>query len=385
MRSLPYDEWVEIDELTCRRLFEDIIQKGLKIMGIEGDGGDFERTMRKYLLYFVPEYEYYWPPYAPPEEREVKFPVKVKKEIGFGGDGLVFHLGRYADEERDVGFFINTNNFRSKYLNDFGISVRKKKYLPGIEGPPKIEGIRLFINLTTGEVELNKDYIGDEGDPFYTPTKLLKQYELGNPEPIVDNTKDEPPVDLSGVELLLDGVRIKKEGKWYIWDPALFQTFRSIINLCKLQLNLADNGHELEKVLWRDFFRFDYGPSELFGVGEFANVKLVKDEPDRKIFLFDVGNIHTARLVYVTLTKDKRFVPEGFDWGVEVITVSRPIMINGAIGEEIKEFEFIIGEGGVPCADYTLTRFDNAGYTVFNKTMAYFRYNIPYSLVPYKP
>jgi len=45
-----------------------------------GDGGDFEKTLRRYRLYFRPEVEYYWPPYEEDfSQREVKFPIKVKK------------------------------------------------------------------------------------------------------------------------------------------------------------------------------------------------------------------------------------------------------------------------------------------------------------------
>jgi len=39
MQGLPYDEEVEIDELTLRRLFEDIVLKARDMMGITGDGG----------------------------------------------------------------------------------------------------------------------------------------------------------------------------------------------------------------------------------------------------------------------------------------------------------------------------------------------------------
>jgi len=58
----------------------------------------------------------------------------------------------------------------------------------------------------------------------------------------------------------------------------------------------------------------------------------------------------------------------------------RPIIVNGAIGEEIRELEFVYGLDGLHLA-YTLTQFDNAGYTILNKLLAHFKYNIPYNLI----
>jgi len=263
MKSLPYDEEREIDELTLRRLFEDIIQKAKDMMKIGGDGGDFEKTLRRHFLYFIPELEYWWPPYEEDfSKREVKFPIKVKKiRSNDGIDVLWFHLGRYADSERDVlvGF------------NDDGMEVRVywEKYLPDKEGPPWIEILRFTISFEYKEAYFTRSYCDEE---FTICTRLegLKLYEMGNPEPKIDNTKDEPPLDLSGIGILFHRIPYDK---WRIIDPALFQTFRGMINLIKLQLNLIDNGYELDKILWRDFFRFDYGV-RYFGLeAELANVR----------------------------------------------------------------------------------------------------------------
>ena len=104
MQELPYDEEVEIGELTLRRLFEDIVLKALDMMEITGDGGDFEKTLRRYLLYFRPEVEYYWPPYEEDfPQRGVKFSIKAAKiKSSEMIDNLQFHLSRYADNKRDV-------------------------------------------------------------------------------------------------------------------------------------------------------------------------------------------------------------------------------------------------------------------------------------------
>ena len=100
---------------------------------------------------------------------------------------------------------------------------------------------------------------------------------------------------------------------------------------------------------------------------------------DREVFVFDVGNIHSARHIYLTLSKE--FAPPGYEWGVEQISLSRAIMVQGAVGEEEKVFEFGFGVGNTPFADYWLTHADNQGYTVFKKPVAYFRYGIPYNMI----
>lgn len=230
MKSLPYDEEREIDELTLRRLFEDIIQKAKDMMKIGGDGGDFEKTLRRHFLYFIPELEYWWPPYEEDfSKREVKFPIKVKKirssESENAVDILCFHLGRYADSERDVWVAFNKDGMQ--------IRVYREKYLPDEPGPPWIEGVALVISYEHNGAAFVRGYCDDE-NIICTSWEGLKLYEMGNPEPKIDNTKDEPPLDLSGIGILFQ----LPYDKWRIWDDSLPQTFRGMINLIKLQLNL---------------------------------------------------------------------------------------------------------------------------------------------------
>ncbi|MDP8234287.1 MAG: hypothetical protein P9M06_05750, partial [Candidatus Saelkia tenebricola] len=344
-QSLPYDEWIEIDDVTLRGLFEDVVQRALNKMEIEGDGGEFEEVLRQDLLYFTPEHEYYWPPYEGDfTKRELKFPVKVMREESPVGEILTFQLGRFADQDREV--YISTNDVCS-FLPSLIISVEKEKYLPGIFGPPKVE--RLMLELYTDEVKLwryygNMVYDAEEHDyveqGVFRDDGVIKEYQNGNPEAVVNNISSEPKLDLSGVENLFDIPKsLPLSLDWGIWDPVLYQTYDSIINLCKLQLNLADNGYELEKILWRDFFRFDYNP-EYFGMNdEDVNVaRIATGKDDREVFLFDVGNVHTARHIYLTLSKE--FSPAGYEWGVEQISFSRAIMVEGAVGEEARVFEF---------------------------------------------
>ena len=80
MQNLPYGQQKNIDELTLRRLFADLLQRAENRMQIKGNGGDFEKTLKRYVLYFNPEVEYYWPPYAQDASKKVvKFPITVKK------------------------------------------------------------------------------------------------------------------------------------------------------------------------------------------------------------------------------------------------------------------------------------------------------------------
>lgn len=370
MKTLPYGEEREIDELTLRRLFEWLVEEAKRRMQIEGDGGDFETTLRRYVLYFTPEVEYYWPPYEEDfSKRVVKFPIKVEKRktLDSGEDTLVIHLGRYGDNERDMVI----------YMNEGGIDINiwRKKYIPEVAGPPIIENIYFTAANEYHIAALARQYFTEVMEE-YTPLEVLKRYRFGNTEPEIDNTKDEPALDLSGVGILFQ----LPYDKWRIWGAALLQTYRSLINLCKLQLNLIDNGYELEKILWRDFFRFDRG-ADYFGIySESANARRESTaDPDREVFKFRVGNVETARTIYLTL--NKKFAPPGYEWGIEQITLSRPIVVKGAIGEEVRELEFVYGPDNLLYLDYTLSQFDNGGYTILNKTLAFFEYNNPYNLI----
>ena len=172
--------------------------------------------------------------------------------------------------------------------------------------------------------------------------------------------------------------------KWRIWGNHLLQTYQGIINLSKLQLNLIDNGYELEKYLWRDFFRFDRGV-DYFGVySESANARReATSDSNREVFKFRVGNINTARTIYITLSRE--FAPPGYEWGVEQISLSRPIMVNGAVGEEVRLFEFGWGVDRTPYALYMLTQSDNEGYTILDRGIAYFEYGNPENLIGVAP
>ena len=81
-----------------------------------------------------------------------------------------------------------------------------------------------------------------------------------------------------------------------------------------MQLNLIDNSYELEKYLWRDFFRFDYGPTAIFDyrISELANARReATSDSNREVFKFRVGNINTARTIYITLSRE--FAPPGYE------------------------------------------------------------------------
>ena len=103
IENMPFNKWQEIDERTCRALFEDIIQKVLSQWG-QPLGGKLDSALRQYLFRFTPEYEYWWPVYEPdPSKREVKWPVKIAKVMDKNGNpGVYFKLGRPDDEFRYI-------------------------------------------------------------------------------------------------------------------------------------------------------------------------------------------------------------------------------------------------------------------------------------------
>ena len=144
--QLPLNEWVEIDQLTLRRLFEDVVRKGLEEMGLEpGKGGEFEKLLRQKLLYFVPEYEYWWPPYEEDfSRREVKFPVKIMRtENDYTNIAVKIQLGRYS-YDREIEFYMG-NKKQLEGFSDFTIVLSQNKYLPGVTGPSARKKRKLYL------------------------------------------------------------------------------------------------------------------------------------------------------------------------------------------------------------------------------------------------
>ncbi len=139
--------------------------------------------------------------------------------------------------------------------------------------------------------------------------KTLFEYTPGNP--VVDNTVGEVPLDLSGEEILLD----LPYQTWRTHDPLLLQTYNGLVNLAKLQLGMARDGRDLERVLWREPFYYDC--DDHFGAEiELFNAKrLYTFNPSRERFLFDGGDATTLRTLDLVLSKDFGNSDAGYDWG----------------------------------------------------------------------
>jgi len=368
---LPFDEEIQIDELTCRGLFEDFIRRMLAYMRIEEDGGDMEEVLREQLLYFVPEYEYYWPPYEDDiENREILFPVTVTRYSSrIHRLDLRFTLGRLGGEERTVSIYIdNMTDFDDWSI--LGVSHETaNRRLPGRLDHIAEETLSLAVFDNPWECLLSYDYTLENprtGERTYSDFATLKEYERGNPEPIVDNTVPPYPSDLRGVELLFD---VEPGSGWQIWDPVTFQTFHSLVDMCALQLDLVDgNDYELRKVLWRDFFYFDRGVSH-FGL-DAEIVEVQRDDVHREEeeeFIFRIGNISTERRLYLTLSEDFGDEEMGYKLGIKKIVLNRPMRINGAMGDEMRVFEFGYDLKHRYFADFWVRRYDNNGNLVSNE------------------
>jgi len=105
--------------------------------------------------------------------------------------------------------------------------------------------------------------------------KILLKFQKGNSMPVVDNTYDEPAVDLSGLDLILSPEKLELyDGNHDPFERYAYQTFKSIIDLCKLQLGVTENGYELEKFLRRYFLDFlSYDRDTIYYQDEFERYR----------------------------------------------------------------------------------------------------------------
>jgi len=403
VKDLPYNEWVEIDEKTTRQLFEGVVQKALKQMQIEGNGGEFEEVLRQKLLYFTPEFEYYYPPYEEDfSKRIVRFPVKIMRKDD-SDNTIVFQLGRAEDDEREIELYFKTLDDGNQILR--GIALYRDRYVVGEIGPPKKESLFLaWKNPNFQEVCLSKRYFNSNWTNFGNREELLS-FHQGNPAPVEDNTTSEPPLDLSGVDILFEpAVFDTVYENWEPYDASYFQGLRSIINLCKLQLGLIDNGQELEKVLRREFLEYvpwkPIDPNN-FNAWEEPFIELVSirrestPEPDKTVvYHFDIGDMF-ARDVYITFTRELGAnIP--YDWGIKQISFIQPVtmkykdkdgVVKQGVGELTKSFTFDYTQdyltGRDPTeivADYEKVLLDPRGYMLTplsEQLIAYFKYGEP--------
>jgi len=287
LEGLPEDQEQEIDERTARQLFEDVIQRVLNQMQITG--GKLEEILRQDFFHFIPEYEYYFPPYAEDfSQRTVRWPVKMKwyNNSGSYSDIVVsFEVGREYDNDRKIEIdLVNT----PQGMKIKGIFLTTQKYVPLDEKarPKKEELVLVFKIDKEGNCEksaVGRVYYNSDGTKY--DSQKLYMFSPGNPEPTLDNANDEPPVDLTGLDILFKPGRMQRYYEdWETYDQEAFQTLKSIIDLCKLQLNLTDNGYELERILWKDFLDYDRAVKVRFTTGEIGYLHQIEIIDDYKSY-----------------------------------------------------------------------------------------------------
>jgi hypothetical protein len=138
----------------------------------------------------------------------------------------------------------------------------------------------------------------------------------------VDNTDEEPLIDLSGLDLLLSPQRLQLyDDNHEAFERYAYQAFQGIINLCKLQLGLVDgyledNGYELEKFLRRyflDFLVYDkdtiYYPEEFKRYQEMSKEELLQELERIKGLEYGERNWRLAYAIYAIRQK----MQEGVD------------------------------------------------------------------------
>jgi hypothetical protein len=332
VEDLPYDEWIEIDEVTCRRLFEDVIQRSLEQMEI--DGGHFEQMLRERFFYFTPEREYYYPPYEEDfSQREVLFPVTVMREQNSHYDAVIeLRLGRFSDDMRELAIVF-------QYGGLYVIEQNRYLYYPAETGPKKTR--ELATDYYDERVLVTKSWF-DDGGSLFTGSHRLFEYEVRNSTPVVDNTAEERPLELMGIDILFD----LPHQNWSAYGSSLFQTYSGLVHLLELQLGISASPHELHRFLWPELFYYDNADS--FGVNiELCNAKrLYTFDTSREQFLFNGGNVHTLRTLDLTLSID--LAPTGYEWGIESIVLTRNILVrDDEVGQEKKDLTIRETSSGV--------------------------------------
>ena|GEM_PF-7056099 len=310
------DQGKEIDERTCRQLFEDVIRRALFEMDLKiGGDSTLEEILKQDLLYFTPEFEYYWPIYPQdPSVAIVRFPVEVKRLQASSykqddTDTLLFHLGRPGDDYRTLAVtFLDRNGEKELVC----IELCKDRLIPGVLGEPKKEVLSLLWQAPDfSRTTLYKMYF-DQDNTVYQEAEPLLVFDPGCSSATVDNTAGEPALELSGVERLFDPDRLA----YYYnnpepYDAGYFQAIRGIVNLCKLQLGLEHNGFELEQVLRNDFLEYVPWPpidEHNFDAALEPAIELVSvwreeaDNPNEVLYGFKIGDIF-RRYLYITFDK----------------------------------------------------------------------------------
>ena len=144
-------------------------------------------------------------------------------------------------------------------------------------------------------------------------------------------------------------------------------------------MGLEDNGQELERYLWRDFFRFYYGTEESAIGYETAVVRIrPQEKEDEAVFEFLIGGV-SLRSMYLFLSQAFAVPEANYPWGIKKIILSLPRVIEGKMGEEDRVFEFH-RENGEQFADYQAYVFNNQGDLVEKGRVALFRYGQPWNL-----
>jgi hypothetical protein len=306
-------------------------------MDLEYDGGAFEKVLRKYIFYFHPEYEYWFPPEPdfdeglgnPIEEqieKQVKWPVRIMREVitypsGKKANQITIKLGRQYDDEREIKIL-----FRSDDENKIkSIMLNHDKYLPGVQGPAKREELLMKFNKQGNEAKFMRAYWGTfsrdgDGNPQWNPDELysydtLAEFGDGNPNP-VDGAIDgdgsidgEPALEILGVEDLFTYPVDAWESEA---DLTAFQKFRDLINLCRLQFGLIEDGGEFEKYLRKYIFWY-YPWEPWYESVDVKKIEMGAGVTDEQDFDFEIG-LEALRDIYVKFREEHKSPEKVYKW-----------------------------------------------------------------------
>jgi len=330
LRGLQGNRWYRIDYGDAgvehvKWIFDSIINLARIQMDLEEEGGEFERALRRYVFYWDPGYEYWFPPYPDFEgglgnpieaeiEKQVRWPVWMKKKPIPPGkpwdEYYVIHLGRQLDDERDIYLKLKEGRL-------YNVKVIRWRYLPGVEGPPKVEELK--FQFAEGEVELTRTYYHDNRSWEVYRQETLMVFGRGNPEPVSMGV-EEPDLEIDGVLLLFD---VPPEEEERFAPDKASQAFRGLIHLVRLQLGLSEDGGDLERYLRRDlFYYYPWDPwSEFVRVKHLPPAEEAQEGQER--FLLEIRGGDRLRRLWISLSEAHGDPERGYEWGISKIKLER--------------------------------------------------------------
>ncbi len=331
--------WVEVDEARFRALREGVVALALEQLALPPGASALEALLRDRLLYYTPELETYWPPYAEAGTLRIKrWPVRGRVEREAPARlVLSFQLGRPQDDARRL---------RLAYEGDWlaSVSLTRQRYAADDLTAPRTQ-TRTLVLLDGVPATAT---LFEELDGIWQPTRL--GFEAGALAPGFGRLDELDDPAAHGVALLLAydrhaGTPLDR----LVFDPRevplAFQVVRGLVAQTQAQLGGADP--ELERALRQQLLEFSpWGflnqadADHLYTTAyELVSLRRLEAEAGQARYRLTLGNLQ-RRTVTVTLA------PEGpHQARLVALELDLPFRHQGAVWHERRAFRFSPGGG----------------------------------------